>query len=268
MKKLLCLLFVLCLLCPLAVWAEETPVWDYPIPPLVLRDPDQYLTLANRDHLLDSSYAPSDLVHVSARHVSGRFQLRRACHEALLTMFEAAKNDGCTLYVKSAYRSYQTQYTMYHNRLKKNNGRDDGWVSDPGASDHQTGLGIDILNYAWTQKDGMNAQFANAAEAQWMAAHCHEYGFVIRYQQDKQDITGINYEPWHLRYVGLECAAYMHENNLSLEEFTEEWQAYVAQFEARYGSFSAYCRELTTLPEPVETGEQDENGESEMSFFQ
>lgn len=269
MKKLLCLLCALCLFIPLTGLADtdDFPVWDYPISALTLRDPDQYLTLANREHLLESGYAPSDLVNVTARHVSGRFQLRQACNEALLSMFDAAKADGYTLYVKSAYRSYQTQYTMYHNRLKKNNGRDDGWVSYPGASDHQTGLGVDILNYAWTLKDGMNAQFASAAEAQWMAAHCHEYGFVIRYQQDKQEITGINYEPWHLRYVGLECAAYMRENNLSLEEFTEEWQSWIADFNARGGDFIAYCRSLTTLPAPEETGEYDENGDAEVSFF-
>ena len=267
MKKLACLLLMLALLCPLWACAEEQPEWNYPISPLTLRDLDQYLTLANRESLLDASYAPEDLVNVTAKHVSGHFQLRKAANDALIAMFDAAKADGYTLYVKSAYRSYQTQYTMYNNRLKKNNGKDDGWVSYPGASDHQTGLGADILNYAWTQKDGMNAEFANTKEAQWMAAHCHEYGFVIRYQADKVSITGINFEPWHLRYVGTECAAYMHENNLSLEEFTAEWQAYVDAFNAQGGDFIAYCRALVTLPEPVETGEYDDSGDAEISFF-
>ena len=263
MKKLLCLLTILCLL-PMTALAED---WTYAISPLTLRNSEGYLTLANRDHLLDASYAPDDLVNVTAKHVSGRFQLRQAAHDALLAMFAAAKEAGCTLYVKSAYRSYQTQNTMYYNRLKKNNGKDDGWVSYPGASDHQTGLGLDVLNYAWTQKDGMNSEFANTEEAQWMAAHCHEYGFVIRYLADKVEITGIHYEPWHLRYVGTECAAYMYENNLSLEEFTEEWQAYIASYNAAGGDFDAYCKELTTLPEPVTTGETDEDGDAEVSFF-
>lgn len=263
MKKLLCVLILLCLL-PWGALAED---WDYAIPPLVLRNTEGYLTLANRDHLLDASYAPDDLVDVTAKHVSGHFQLRKPAHDALLRMFDAAREAGYTLYVKSAYRSYQTQNTMYYNRLKKNNGKDDGWVSYPGASDHQTGLGLDILNYAWTQKDGMNSDFAKDAEAQWMAEHCHEYGFVIRYQADKEEITGIHYEPWHLRYVGPECAAYMYENNLSLEEFTEEWQAYIAAFNAAGGDFDAYCKALTTLPEPVTTGSYDEDGDPEVSFF-
>lgn len=263
MKKLLCVFIILCLL-PLTAMAED---WGYAISPLTLRNSDGYLTLANRDHLLDSGYTPEDLVNVTAKHVSGHFQLRKAAHEALLAMFAAAKEDGCTLYVKSAYRSYQTQNTMYYNRLKKNNGKDDGWVSYPGASDHQTGLGLDVLNYAWTQKDGMNAEFGNTAEAQWMAAHCHEYGFVIRYLAGKEEITGIHYEPWHLRYVGPECAEYMYENNLSLEEFSEEWQAYIASYNAAGGDFEAYCKALTTLPEPVTTGETDEDGDAEVSFF-
>ena len=126
MKKLLCVFIILCLL-PLTAMAED---WGYAISPLTLRNSDGYLTLANRDHLLDSDYTPEDLVNVTAKHVSGHFQLRKAAHEALLAMFAAAKEDGCTLYVKSAYRSYQTQNTMYYNRLKKNNGKDDGWVAE------------------------------------------------------------------------------------------------------------------------------------------
>ena len=266
MRKLLCLL--LALLCPVLALAQETqPAWDYRIDPLTLRNTEGYLTLANREHLLDASYAPEDLVNVTAKHISGKFQLRRAAHEALLDMFEAAKADDCVLYVKSAYRSYQTQNTMYYNRLKSNNGKDDGWVSYPGASDHQTGLGLDVLNYAWTQKSGMNSDFAKDKEAQWMAAHCHEYGFVIRYLEDKEEITGIHYEPWHLRYVGLSCAAYMHEHNLTLEEFTEEYQAYIADFNARGGDYEAYCKALTTLPDPTATGQVDDDGDTEISFF-
>ena len=267
MRKLLIIL--LAMLIPVSVLAEgELPVWDYPISPEILADPNDYIRLANRQNLLDDSYIPDDLVKVTAKHVSGTFQLRKAVNEALLSMFDAAAKDGCTLYVKSAYRSYQTQRTMYYNRLERNGGKDDGWVSYPGASDHQTGLGVDILNYAWTLKDGMNEKFAQTAEAQWMAEYCHEYGFVIRYMDGKQDITGISFEPWHLRYVGKECAAYMMESNLSLEEFTEEWQAYAAQFESEIGmTLEAYCKSLYAPKPAVETGEVGEDGDSEISMF-
>ena len=245
MRKLLCL--VLILLLPLCALAEgDLPAWDYPIAPEILQDPNDYIRLANRENLLDGSYVPSDLVRVTAKHVSGTFQLRKTVNDALLTMFAAANQDGCTLYVKSAYRSYQTQRTMYYNRLEKNGGKDDGW----------------------TQKDGMNEKFAQTAEAQWMAAHCHEYGFVIRYMDGKQDITGISFEPWHLRYVGPECAEYMMTNNLSLEEFTAEWQAYAAQFEQQSGmTLDAYCKLLSAPKPAVETGETGEDGDTEISMF-
>lgn len=268
MRKYLCLMLMLCLMPLYALGDNALPAWDYPIAPEVLADPSDYIVLANRQSLLDGSYVPADLVKVTAKHVSGTFQLRKAVNEALEAMFAAASADGCTLYVKSAYRSYQTQRTMYYNRLEKNNGKDDGWVAYPGSSDHQTGLGVDILNYAWTQKDGMNEKFAQTDEAQWMAAHCHEYGFVIRYMDGKQEITGISYEPWHLRYVGKECATYMMENTLSLEEFTAEWQAYVASFEQQTGlTLSVYCKLLSAPNPAVETGEVGQDGDAEISLF-
>ena len=97
-------------------------------------------------------------------------------------------------------------------------GYDDELVAFPGASDHQTGLGVDVLNYEWTQKDGMNEKFARTEEAQWLAAHCHEFGFVIRYEADKEEITQIKYEPWHLRYVGKKIAKEMAVKGWVLEE--------------------------------------------------
>ena len=266
MKKLLCFLCLFILLTPLTVAEQELPTWEYPIEPVILKDASGFLVLTNKSSLLDSSFAPDDLVNVTLKR-EGSCQLRKPIHDALSDMFAAAKEAGYTLYVKSAYRSYQTQNTMYYNR-KERLGYDDGLVAYPGSSDHQTGMGIDVLNYEWMQKDGMNYRFAEEKEAQWMAEHCHEYGFVIRYLKDKEDVTGIDYEPWHLRYVGIEAATYMMENYLTLEEFTLEWQSYVADFESAYGlSLDEYCKMLSALPEPVETGEYGEDGDAEISLF-
>lgn len=265
MKKLLCLLCLFIVLLPAAKASEEMPNWEYPIDPLILEDVSGYLVLTNKSSLLDSSFVPVDLVNVTLKRENA-CQLRKPVLEALERMFNAAKEEGYTLYVKSAYRSYQTQNTMYYNRLERM-GYDDGLVAYPGSSDHQTGMGVDVLNQKWMEKDGMNYRFAEEAEAQWMAAHCHEYGFVIRYLKDKEAVTGIDYEPWHLRYVGVEAATYMMENYLTLEEFTEEWQSYVAQFEAAGGDFKAYCKELKALPPAVETGVYGEDGDSEISLF-
>lgn len=245
--------------------AAEMPEWDYPLSPVIIADASQYLTLTNVECLLDKDYVPQDLVQLTAKRVSSMRdgELRKAASEAINDMFAAALEDGYTLYVKSAYRSYGTQNTMYQNRLDKY-GYDDGLVAYPGSSDHQTGLGVDVLNYEWTLKDGMNEKFALEKEAQWMAEHCHEFGFVIRYMEDKEEITGIKYEPWHLRYVGKEAAAYIMENHLSLEEFTEEWQEYVADYESRGGDLDRLLIRLRQSPAVIEI--ETEDGDTDFVY--
>ena len=188
--------------------------------------------LANKESLLDETYVPQDLVKLTCRKISSDpIQMREVAAQALSDMFDAAKADGVTLYAHSGYRSYRTQKTMYSNRLKRNNGKDDGVVAYPGASDHQTGLGIDVINKAGIGKKFTSA-FANTKEGKWIAEHCWDYGFVIRYQKEKEEITQITYEPWHLRYVGVQIAQYMRENNLCLEEFTSEWKEAAAAYQA------------------------------------
>ncbi len=267
MRRFLIVCLAALLLFSCGATAENLPAWEYPIEPEIIDNFEQYITLANRTHLLDSGYVPDDLVKVSVRRASGvgAMELRKAANDALAAMFDAAAEAGYTLYLKSAYRSYQTQKTMYNNRLQKM-GRDDGLVSYPGASDHQTGLGVDVLNYAWTQKDGMNKEFAKTAEAQWMLEHCQEFGFILRYMDDKEEITKIKFEPWHFRYVGKEVAAYIMENHLSLEEFTEEWQNYVAEYERGGGSFRELILWRARVRAPRVVG-VDEDGEEEYSIF-
>lgn len=230
----------------IAEWeeAQEASLWTFPVP---LEDLNpEYIVLANKHYLLSSDYVPPDLVKVPSKPASGGIrwavqpkggqQLRKECSEALCEMNAAMQEiDGFrTMYLKSAFRSYRTQKTMYSNRLAKNNGRDDGWVSMPGASDHQTGLGCDVVPSNWRDKS-MNDKMMQEPECQWMADHCHEYGFIIRYPADKQEITEINTEPWHLRYVGIPAATYMAENNLCLEEFTEELQLAVQNYISQGG---------------------------------
>ena len=247
--------------------AQEEPEWDYPLTPEIIDDYDGYLVLTNRQELISSDYEPSDLVNITARKASSdKMQLREKASQALSAMFEAAAKAGYTLYAKSAYRSYKTQKTMYQNRLDANHGRDDGYVAYPGSSDHQTGLGVDILNYEWTKKDGMNEKFAATAEAQWMEAHCAEFGFVLRYMEDKEDVTGIKFEPWHFRYVGLKAAQYIMENHLSLEEFTQEYRDYIAAYEAAGGDFEALLRSRRRMNDATVLSVSDA-GEEELSIY-
>ena len=221
--------------------------WAFPV---ALEDMDpEFVRLANKHYLLDKSYVPDPLVSVTARKADkdgnntnggllkasgGKMQLQETCYDALVDMCEAARTDGQLLYLKSAYRSYQTQHTMYYNRLKKNGGKDDGWVAMPGSSDHQTGLGCDVVPRSWRDKS-MNGKMGREPACQWMAAHCQEYGFILRYPEDKEDVTEINYEPWHMRYVGIPAATYIMENGLCLEEFVEKLQEAIARFVAEGG---------------------------------
>ncbi|MBQ2833346.1 MAG: M15 family metallopeptidase [Clostridia bacterium] len=206
--------------------------WTYPISYELLKT-SEYIVLANKNNLLDENYIPSDLTKdLDCRKISyDPIQMREIAANALYELFDAAAEDGLYLYAHSGYRSYQTQNTMYYNRLKKNKGVDDGYVAYPGSSDHQTGLGIDVINKAGIGKKFTKA-FGETKHGQWLAENCWDYGFIIRYQADKEEITEIEYEPWHLRYVGVQVAQYMRDNHLSLEEFTEEWKEAVAQYEA------------------------------------
>ena len=229
---------------PETVMGGDT-LWDFPV---ALEDMNpEFIRLANKHYLLPENYVPDNLVKVPKDPKKGGIkwksapseghQLQAECAEALCAMNAVMREiDGFQdMYLKSAYRSYRTQKTMYNNRLKKNNGRDDGWVSKPGASDHQTGLGCDVIPYNWTKKSGMNDKMMQEKECQWMAEHCQEYGFIIRYPADKKEITEINTEPWHLRYVGIPAATYIMENGLCLEEFVQELQEAIENYVARGG---------------------------------
>jgi len=210
----------------------QQKVWTYPISYELLKT-SEYIVLANKDSLLDENYVPEDLTDdLKCRKISyDPIRMRKTAAEALYTLFDAAEKDDIYLYAHSGYRSYKTQNTMYYNRLKKNKGVDDGYVAYPGSSDHQTGLGIDVINKAGIGKKFTKA-FGDTKHGKWLAENCWDYGFIIRYQADKEEITQIAYEPWHLRYVGVQVAQYMRDNHLSLEEFTAEWKEAVAAYEA------------------------------------
>ena len=269
-RRLLSLLLALALLCPAVIAEDEEELvlgddvllveeyydadqpWDFPVP---LADIDPELVrLANKTSLLPKTYVPEDLTLVPKDPAKGGIRwavtptdgklkgqyLRAECAEALCAMNAAMREvDGFRdMYLKSAYRSYQKQKTMYHNRLAKNHGKDDGWVSMEGASDHQTGLGCDVVPRNWKDKS-MNDKMMKEPECQWMAEHCQEYGFIIRYPADKQEITGIKTEPWHLRYVGIPVATYIMENGLCLEEFHELLIAAIDRYLAAGGDPTA-----------------------------
>lgn len=252
-------------LMPQSARSQADVSWTYPISANILENRNGFLTIASKEELLASDFEPRNLVDVKLKAVVADPQLRKEAALALEAMFAAAERAGYTLYVKSAYRSYQTQNTMYQNRIDKLR-KDDGVVAYPGSSDHQTGLGVDILNYEWTRREGMTPAFGDTDEAKWMASACADFGYILRYIKNKEDITGIIYEPWHFRYVGEPVARYMMEKGLTLEEFTQEYRAAIAAYEAADGNFLALARQLSALPEAVMLDEKDSEGDSEVSF--
>ena len=260
--RLICLLAALLLAVPALARAEDEEIyfsdmlgvnivtydnvpWDFPVD-IMDMDP-ALIRLANKQTLLPKDFVPENLVDVpklrlndagentsgGVRYVDGPWQLSRECLEALVALCDAARAEGHELYLKSGYRSYRTQSYMYENRLKKY-GYDDGWVARPGSSDHQTGLGCDVVPKKWTDR-GMNEDMAKEPETQWMAENCARFGFILRYPADKEDVTEINYEPWHLRYVGVPVATYIMENGLTLEEFHVELAEAIETFVAGGG---------------------------------
>ncbi len=132
--------------------------------------------------------------------------------QAFDTMQSAAAREGLTLFICSGFRSYDYQATLYNNYVARDGQTAaDTYSARPGHSEHQTGLALDI--------NSTDGSMATSAEGLWLAEHCAEYGFVIRYPQGKEHITGYMYEPWHVRYLGTELAAELTEKELTLEEY-------------------------------------------------
>ncbi len=138
--------------------------------------------------------------------------VNKEAYEALKTMQQDASVLGLNLKLVSGFRSYQTQYNLY-NRYVKQDGKEkaDTYSARPGHSEHQTGLAFDV--------GSTKGSFANTAESKWLEQNCHLYGFIIRYPKGKTSITGYIYEPWHIRYLGVDTATKVKQSGLTLEEY-------------------------------------------------
>lgn len=185
-------------------------------------DVDSLLLLANKQHPLPKGYEPSDLVTVNVVSASPGLQLRKEAAEALAEMFAAAKEDGVNLVLGSAYRSASYQSQLWNGyESKYGRARADQISSRSGYSDHQTGLAVDLVRGDGTMNGvNYNESFETTAEGTWLREHAHEYGWILRYPKDKEEITGYVYEPWHYRYVGVEYATAIYEVD-EFESFEE-----------------------------------------------
>ena len=184
-------------------------------------DTGDILMIVNKEYGLSEEYKPNDLTKVEHCDFSVGsdecHQLKKEPAEAIEEMFAAAREDGYEIIMRTGYRSYGYQAALYES-YKEKDGEEaaDKYSARPGSSEHQSGLCCDV----GIEGKDLNA-FEGTDESKWIADNSWKYGFVVRYPQDKEDITGYMYEAWHIRYVGKEAAKYMHEKNLTLEEYLE-----------------------------------------------
>lgn len=175
-----------------------------------LTEPSSLWVIVNKQRSLPATYSPNNL------QTSGGQQLRGDALVPLQQLLAEAESAGVSMKILSGYRSYATQKNLYASYVAKDGQMAaDTYSARPGHSEHQTGLAVDL----GTGTCDLDACFGNTQAGKWLADNAHKYGFVIRYTSDKTAITGYQYEPWHLRYVGNELASELHKSNQTMEEF-------------------------------------------------
>lgn len=179
------------------------------------------ILLVNKENKLPENYEV-ELVTLE----DGVHQAAKEAYEPLCNMLKAGRKEGLVFEICSAYRSVERQQQLFDEDV--NDLIQLGYsyscaceevskeTMPPGYSEHATGLAFDIVSYEYQMLDEKQQ---NTAENKWLREHCAEYGFILRYPKEKEDITNISYEPWHFRYVGVEAARYIMDNHLTLEEY-------------------------------------------------
>lgn len=194
-----------------------------------IKNPEEITALVKKGFYLPSTYVPSDLVvpEMPIAPDNTDNTVRQVVADALVKMTEDAKKAGMELVLNSGYRSYSEQTKVYDETESIYGGiYASEYVALPGASEHQTGLGVDITSQSVV--DGTRITFGDTEEYQWVIKNCYKYGFIVRFETESADITGIAHEPWHLRYVGEDIAKVIHDKGWTFEE---------------------YCLNTSTLPE-------------------
>lgn len=203
-----------------------------PLPPDSTLPPLYYdkLPIANYRNTLEADFVPDDLIAIPAEYVAENYATLYVTQETfdaykeLLSAMRSELDGKCRMHIISAYRSYAKQSELYDKAVRKymamgKSSTDArvlalGSTQTPGHSEHQLGTTIDVSNDYNTDHS-----YRDTPEGKWLAENAHKYGFIIRYPEDKEDITRIAYEPWHIRYVGVLHATYMVVNNICLEEY-------------------------------------------------
>lgn len=185
-----------------------------------------YLKLVNKKNKLPDGWSDSEITRVKNESNGEYYRIDTRILQAYNDMVNAAKDDGVYLYPISAYRAQEDQERLFNNRVARAKKENPSFtdeeayieaskhVSIPRTSEHELGLAVDFNSVDETN-------FRYTKEAKWLAAHCTDYGFVIRYPESRESITGVVYEPWHVRFVGVKHAKRMNDLGMCLEEYIE-----------------------------------------------
>ncbi len=236
---LLVIVFVLGFLLGLVVGSQKEKTIDFVMSPATTEEtktsktviPETELpwnlTLVNFEHALPKDFAPEEMVEVDNGYVADS----RIADAVKKMIADARATEDVRIIALSAYRDYEYQKELFDNkveRLQQEKGysvtkaREEAAtvVAVPGTSEHQLGLALDLVDARHVNLDESQE---NTAAYKWLYKHCAEYGFIVRYPNGKTDITGIIYEPWHFRYVGVEAATFIMENEITLEEYLSDY---------------------------------------------
>lgn len=172
--------------------------------------PERLDVYVSKNYKLPADYVPDDLVIFT---LLPEKKIRRVVSIALDKMCVAALKDNMRLIPFSGYRSFAYQKQLYDNYVLEN-GREkaDTYSARPGHSEHQTGLAVDIRSS--TLEDNLTEN-----DYQWVLKHCYKFGFIVRYPANSSEVTGYKEEPWHLRYLGVELATTLHDNNMLFDDY-------------------------------------------------
>ena len=190
-------------------------------------DVDGYLILVNREHTIDGEYVPSNLVNIRASRSDRTERMVDVAENALQALYIEMRANGYTdVSVTSGYRSYDKQNYLYNLYTEQEMGAGisreaaqkivDTYSAKPGTSEHQTGLCVDMHNLG-----SASQAFAKKEAYKWLIENCYKFGFILRFPEGKEDITGYSFEPWHYRFVGRYHASEMHRLDMCLEEYID-----------------------------------------------
>ena len=198
---------------------EDTSIRGIPeLKDVLTYDDGNLLVLVNKYHGVSPDYEPEGMVPVDLSMAAwDGIQIKKEAYDA----FNDAAAQGYSFCICSGYRSYEYQQELFENALVTQSEEEAHMFSAyPGRSEHHTGLAIDITSESmgWS----LSQDFADYPEGKWLDEHCQDYGFILRYQKGKEDITGYQYEPWHFRYVGKEVAKEIMSKGITFEEYLGE----------------------------------------------